>query len=227
MFNYTVGNALAILRAARNKLEKYPEEASLGRVNDDDLLAVINMSEELALGARVAYREPAYMDEAVYKRDTKRYDELLTNIGVVGFSPDGFFRVVVPPLINRRRTRYGTSYFSYKNLLTPVRCSDEQIVGPGRHFFVFKRYITKPDSKRCMDNENLDAHNLTNAVCMALGLSDRAMAASFVYSAVKSTVDRDELTVIPYSEMGQITAILEQPEPHVFTREGIKIDIPR
>lgn len=227
MFNFTVGNAKAILRAAHNKLKKYPEDDVLAKMDDDDLLAVINMSEELALAGREAYIEPPYMDEAGYKRNMEKYDELLNIVGVVGFSPEGHFRVVVPPLINRRRKRYGTSYYSYSDLLARVRCSDVQLTAPGRHIFVYKRYIVKPDSKRCMDNENVDAHNLTNAACMALGLSDRAMAASFVYSAVKSSVDRDELTVIPYSQMGIIPAILEPTEPQVFTHDGDEISIPQ
>lgn len=227
MFNFTVGNAKAILRAAHNKLEKYPEDDLLAKMYDDDLLAVINMSEELALGGRKAYREPPYMDDAAYKRNMNKYAELLDCVGVVGFSPDGHFRVIVPPLINRRCKRYGTSYYSYSDLLAPVRYSDVRLTTPGRHIFVYKRYIVKPDSKRCMDNENVDAQNLTNAVCAALNLSDRAMDASFVYSAVKSTIDRDELTVIPYSQMGLISSVLEPTEPCIFTQNGTEIDIRR
>ena len=228
MFDYSVGNSRAVLKACENKLAKYDEGTPLYNVDDDDLLAVINMSEELALAGRKAYRAPEYMSVAVHKRDMDKYDEAMNKYGVLGYSPEGHVRVVVPPLINRRNRRFGSSAYTFSDLFWSANQRDEFLRYPGgRHFFVYKRYISKPHSQRCMDNENLDAHNLTNAVCSLLGLSDRALSASFVYSAVESPYDMDELTVIPYSEMTIVPAILEPTEPLVFNREGEKIEVPK
>lgn len=223
--NRYVGNANAILTAAMRKLENYPDDWQLFKVHDDDLLAVINMSEALAIEARSAYLEPPWMADGVYKRNMEKYDEALKKYGIVGRSPEGYFRVLVPPLINRRNIRYGSSYRTFSDLLRPHAHAGTLPEPRGPQLFVYKRYVSKPDDYRCMDNENVDAQNLTNAVCFALFISDRACDASFHYAAVKSRWDKMELTVIPATKVELLPSILAPREPHIYDATGKEIPL--
>lgn len=223
--DYSISGASALLAASSKKLAAYSGDARLACAAADDPLAVLNMVEELALGIRAVYEHPAEYGEPIPKPDMKQYEEALKKAGVIGRSPEGFFRMVVPPLINRRNKRFGTSYDSFYGLLRPEIREGTLPPVEGPQVFVYKRYTRNLFSQLCMDNENVDAQNLTNAVCAAFRISDGPAAASFYYGAVASVFEVTELTLVPLSEMGCLSAILAPDTPKIYTPEGHEIPL--
>lgn len=225
--NYTVGNAKAILKAQRNKLEKhYLDNTALKNLVHDDQLAILNMSEDLALAIREVYDHPNYAPTEYPAEAIERYEELLKMCGVIGFSPEGYFRMVVPLLVNRRRKRFGYSNDSFNDLIVRERKKGHLPKVSGKQCFMYKNYTGKMYTRNRLDNDNVEAQHLTNAVCRGLQIADNPDSAMFVYCSVKSSFEMTELTVVPEKDLSVIGHILACDVPEVYDKNGKIIEIP-
>lgn len=203
---------------------------------------VIQELEKRAFQAKTCIRElknaPSQVQKDLMYRlaETVSMMDMTVRANILGRRDDGYFereehiskhahisicepknavlRVVLPPLIGRKIKGSYNIYWKLKAALSQYeqKCGmpdikDEKLV------LIYKIYARSLDIGHVCDNDNWEMRRTTNAISEALNRSDNPAHFSMFYTAVESSVDCVEATVIYQKNLSEFLDYLVDSTP--------------
>lgn len=187
-------NKIAALNKLKDSILPHINTSSL---NEELVFSLLENATQISMVARDAYIGSKDADYS------KRRERFVSGANIEITQPEqAILRVSLPPLIGRRFKGSYDIYWSLKYALEEYfsthnvpQFKDEKL------FLIYKKYGKNLTVSYTCDNDNWEAKRTTNAISEAINYSDNADHFSFIYTAVKSTTNYVEATLIKAEDL--------------------------
>lgn len=191
------------------KAEKLPLGKEISLLDEESLLDILQDVSLLSMSVRegiLGYKDTRY---------PARRKQLLQALPVLVSIPENaILRVSMPPLVGRKITGAYDIYQQVKLALEDFMSTREFPAYFGKKLLlIYKKYAQNLGVCYTCDNDNWEAKRTTNAISEALNYSDNAEHFSMMYTAVKSTANYVEATLIPIESLQYFLPYLTDATP--------------
>lgn len=193
---------LHMLGLTEQKLSQLQKQAARVRLlcsADDNAAydAVLRLEEQAEKAVLLIRQLPVYTGRPSAKADSEQVVLCSVPLGI-SFTPEGWFRLVIPALLPKKE--HGSADY-YRSLLYPAMQRFFQDRDPVRFspcVLIFRHvYTADRPERRMRDHDNIEVNMVSDIVALYTMPDDKPSICSHFYCSVVGSSDRTEVYVVP------------------------------